>query len=246
MTDAKDIIVVDDEPALRMMVEDYLSSHELAVRGAENGNALDRALAERPADIVLLDINMPGESGLEVLARLRRTGARMGIILLTANGDEASKLVGLGNGADDYIVKPFELRELLARIRAVSRRLPAPAPTKAARTDALVIGPFKIDQASRRLLDPYGAVVETSVMEYELLETFARHPRQILSRDRLCELAHGRPLGDGDRSVDIRIARLRKKLDERVTGPDFLLTVRGQGYVYEPLPKETASPGARP
>lgn len=235
MTSATSIIVVDDEPGLRAMIQDYLTMQGFVVEGAESGVALDKLLAASRPDLILLDVNMPGEGGLSIVRRLRGSAERMGVIMLTANSDETSKVTGLANGADDYLVKPFELRELLARVRSVLRRAPpvAAAPPKARPT--LPIGRHRLDIEGKRLIDPDGLEVEISTMEYELLETFARHPRQVLGRDRLCELAHGRPLGDGDRSVDIRIARLRKKLEVDPTSPTILCTVRGEGYVFEPV-----------
>lgn len=227
------IFVVDDEPGLRAMVEDYLTMQGYAVSLAGNGAALDRLMAGRRPDLILLDVNMPGEDGLSIIRRLRGSAERMGIIMLTANADEASRVRGLSDGADDYLVKPFELRELLARMRAIMRRVPPPPPQSAARP-TLALGPFRLDLAAKRLLDAGGIAVEISTREYELLETFARHPRQILSRDRLCELSHGRRLGDADRSVDIRIARLRKKIEPDPANPTFIRTVRGEGYLYEP------------
>ena len=229
-----EVFVVDDEPALRGMIEDYLSMQGFSVSGAENGTALDRLLATRQPAVIVLDVNMPGEDGLSIVRRLRNRAQRMGVIMLTANGDETSKVTGLANGADDYIVKPFELRELLARLRSVLRRLPPAQAAAPSRTARLAFGSYSLDPEGRRLFDRDGLEVEISAMEYELLDVFARHPRQVFSRDRLCELAHGRPLGDGDRSVDIRIARLRRKLEGGPARPALLRTVRGEGYVFEP------------
>lgn len=234
MTNQSEIFVVDDEPGLRSLIEDYLSMQGFSVSGADNGAALERLMAAKRPDVILLDVNMPGEDGFSILRRLRASSERMGVIMLTANADETSKVTGLANGADDYLVKPFEVRELLARVRSVLRRLPAPPAAPARQRAALALGRYSLDMEGKRLLDADGIEVEISTMEYELLETFARHPRQILSRDRLCELAHGRPLGPADRSVDIRIARLRKKIEADPANPAMLRTVRGEGYVFEP------------
>lgn len=225
------VIVVDDEPALRAMVEDYLTLQGFRVTQAEGGAALDRALAAG-ADLILLDINMPGEDGLSILARQRGRGARMGVVMLTANAAEASVLAGLNHGADDYVAKPFDLAELAARLRAVARRLP-PAPPPA----GVAFGRCRLDPEGRALTGPDGAAIEISAMEFALLEVFARHPRQVLSRERLCELAHGRPLAPGERSVDIRITRLRKKIEADPANPRHLLTLRGEGYVFDPGPR---------
>ena len=228
------ILVVDDEPDLRALLEDYLGSHGFSVRTAEDTAALDRRLAEAPADLILLDINMPGETGLAALARLRAGGSRAGVILLTAAGGLGDRVAGLADGADDYVVKPFEPRELLARIRAVLRRLgeaPAPAP---ARPQEVRMAQTWFDLARRCLRNGAGIEIALTAMEYDLLAVFARHPRQVLSRARLAELAHGRPLGPGDRSVDIRIARLRQKIGEDPRAPRTLRTMHGEGYLFDP------------
>ncbi|CAN7692994.1 response regulator [Rhizobium sp. LjRoot254] len=228
------IIVVDDEAGLRGMIEDYLSMQGFAVSAAENGAALDRLLVSTSPDIILMDVNMPGEDGLSIVKRLRNAGERMGIIMLTANADENSKVSGLSNGADDYLSKPFEVRELLARVRSVLRRMPAKVEKPSRTRQVLNLGPYELDMEGRRVFGPEGIEVEVSSMDFDLLETFARHPRQILSRDRLCELAFGRPLSQADRSLDIRIARLRKKIETDPSMPPVLKTVRGEGYVFEP------------
>lgn len=234
MSGQPQILVVDDEAGLRAMIEDYLTMQGFDVLQAENGAALDRVLAKARPEVIVLDVNMPGEDGLSILSRLRGAGRRMGIVMLTANADEVAKVTGLSTGADDYIVKPFEPRELLARLRAVLRRLP-PRPAEAPRRgNALALGPCRLDLDGRRLFGADGVEIEVSAMEFDLLETFARHPRQILSRGRLCELSHGRPLGDGDRSVDIRITRLRKKIEADPARPVLLRTVRGEGYLFDP------------
>ncbi|UVC07751.1 response regulator [Rhizobium sp. TH2] len=228
------IIVVDDEAGLRGMIEDYLSMQGFAVSAAENGAALDRLLVSTSPDIILMDVNMPGEDGLSIVKRLRNAGERMGIIMLTANADENSKVSGLSNGADDYLSKPFEVRELLARVRSVLRRMPAKVEKPSRTRQVLNLGPYELDMDGRRVFGPEGIEIEVSSMDFDLLETFARHPRQILSRDRLCELAFGRPLSQADRSLDIRIARLRKKIETDPSMPPVLKTVRGEGYVFEP------------
>lgn len=231
-----EIFIVDDEPGLRSMIEDYLGMQGFKVSGAESGAELDLLMTSKIPDLILLDINMPGESGFSIVRRLRGTAERMGVIMLTANADETSKLVALGHGADDYLIKPFEVRELLARVRSVLRRVP-PRPLEAQRPRrSLPLGRFRLDLEGKRLLDAAGEDIEISSMEYELLEAFARHPHQVLTRERLCELAHGRPLGEADRSVDIRIARLRKKLEADPSRPELFKTIRGEGYMFEPVP----------
>lgn len=225
-----EVVITDDEPALRAMVADYLGASGMVVREAEDAAGLDRLLRERPASVLLLDINMPGEDGLSVARRLRARGERAGIIMLTAQGDEASRLAGLGGGADDYLVKPFALAELAARIAAVLRRLPAPAVGKA----IVGFGTARLDRAARRLVGVDGSVAVLSAPDFALLEVFLRHPRQAMSRERLCELAHGRPLEAGERSIDIRVTRLRKLVEADPRQPRTIVTLRGEGYAYRP------------
>lgn len=224
------VIVVDDEPQLRAMVADYLGGRGMDVREAADAAALDRMLRDRPARIVLLDINMPGEDGLAVARRLRARGERTGVIMLTAQGEEASRLAGLSGGADDYIVKPFALAELAARIAAVLRRLP---PMESG-PDPVRFGQARLDRAARRLIGPDGAAADISAPDLALIEVFLRHPRQVMSRERLCLLAFDRPLEAGERSLDIRITRLRKLVEAAPEAPRTIMTVRGAGYVYQP------------
>jgi len=228
------IVVVDDEPDLRALLEDYLGHQGFAVRTAEDAAALDRRLAEGPADLIVLDVNMPGENGLAALARLRAGGSRAGVILLTAAGGLGDRLAGLADGADDYVVKPFEPRELLARIRAVLRRIGDPPEPVVAEKPSLRMGQTFFDAAARCLRGADGGEITLTAMEFDILTVFARHPRQILSRSRLAELAHGKPLATGDRSVDIRIARLRQKIGEDARAPRTLRTVHGEGYLFDP------------
>jgi DNA-binding response OmpR family regulator len=237
MTRGAQILVVDDEPDLRALLADYLGMQGYSVGAAADAAELDARLAEAPADVIVLDINMPGETGLQALARLRGGGLRAGVILLTAAGTLGDRLAGLGDGADDYIVKPFEPRELLARIRAVLRRLEAPAaaaPAAAPPKPLLRIGRCTFDTDARCLRAEDGSEIALTAMEYDLLSVFARHPRQTLSRSRLAELAHGRPLAPGDRSIDIRITRLRGKIGEDARAPKTLRTIHGEGYVFDP------------
>ncbi len=229
------ILVVDDEPDLRALIADYLGMQGFAVATACDAAELDARLAEAPAEVIVLDINMPGENGLAALARLRAGGLTSGVILLTAAGTLESRVAGLGDGADDYVVKPFEPRELLARIRAVLRRLEPSAAIPAAPPRAPVrMGRCTFDAGARCLRDAGGREIALTAMEFDLLAVFARHPRQTLSRQRLAELAHGRPLEPGDRSIDIRITRLRAKIGEDAKAPRTLRTVHGEGYVYDP------------
>jgi two-component system phosphate regulon response regulator OmpR len=240
MAEPSRLIVVDDEPGLREMVAEYLGKHGFAVRTAADGKALDACLAEAPADLVLLDIAMPGEDGLSIARRLRAT-TDLPIIMLTAADDVVDRVVGLEIGADDYIAKPFDLRELRARIGAVLRRVRrAPRPATAAPpateatgpTERVPFGKVTLDLAGRRLLRGDGAEVKLTAMEFDLLEAFARHPNRVLSRDRLLDLAHNRDWEPFDRSIDIRIARIRRKVEPDPSKPQVIKTVRGAGYMF--------------
>ena len=233
MTGHARILVVDDEPDLRLLLEDYLGTHGYAVRAVDSGGGLDRALRAEPADVIILDVNMPGEDGFTILARLRAAGSRAGIVMLTAAGAPEQRVAGLGAGADDYLPKPFEPRELLARIRSVLRRLGPPEPPPRV-THTATFGPCRLDLDARRLTDGSGGEVALTAMEFDLLATFARHPRQVLSRERLSELAHNRTPEPEDRSIDIRITRLRKKIEPDPGQPTVIRTLRGEGYLYDP------------
>lgn len=229
------IIVADDEADLRALVSDYLGMQGFTVADAADARELDARLAEGDAEVIVLDVNMPGENGVAALGRLRAAGFQGGVIVLTGAGTLDTRLAGLGAGADDFMMKPFEPRELLARIRAVLRRLePAPAASAEPPRRTYPMGRCTLDMEARCLRDAEGRDIALTAMEFDLLDVFVRHPRQILSRGRLAELAHARPLEPGDRSIDIRITRLRAKIGEDARAPRTLRTVHGEGYVYDP------------
>lgn len=238
MADQPSIVVVDDEPDIREMLRDYLSRHGFLVRAAADGAELDRLLAERPAELLVLDLNLPGgEDGLAIARRIRK-GTRVGIVMLTARGDVDDRIRGLEQGADDYVVKPAEPRELLARVRSVFRRLAAEAARRSVEATPparrVRFGRCELDLDAHRLLAADGREVPLTAMEFDLLETFARHPGQVLSRDRISELAHNRPWQPMDRSIDIRITRLRQKIEADPADPRVLRTQRGEGYLFDP------------
>jgi two-component system phosphate regulon response regulator OmpR len=240
MADRAHIVVVDDEPEIRDTLEEYLAMQGFAVTTAADGAALRRAVSAGPVDLVLLDLNMPGEDGLS-LTRFLRQETRVGIILVTAAGEAIDRVVGLEMGADDYLPKPFDMRELLARVRSVLRRLAAAAPAAAREEPAERYVPFgscRLDLNGQRLLAMDGSEVAMTAMEFDLLRTFARHPRQVLSRDRLLDLAHNRNWDPFDRSIDVRITRLRRKIEADPAKPQVIKTVRGTGYMYVPDGKE--------
>jgi len=237
------VAVVEDEADLRDVVADYLRLHNFVVHPCPDGHALDAALATTVLDIVLLDLNLPREGGLSIARRLRRLPSPPGLIMVTALGEAMDRIVGLELGADDYIGKPFELRELLARIRSLLRRraamqpAQAPAATLAAEAPSprdLRCGRFTLQTAARRLLAPDGSEVPLTTMELDLLLLLAARPGQVLSRERLLMLAHGKEVDPHDRSIDVRITRLRRKIEQDPTRPRLIRTIRGLGYVFEP------------
>jgi DNA-binding response OmpR family regulator len=232
------VAIVDDEDALREAVVEYLNRQGLRTLAAENALAFRRLIETEKVDVIVLDIAMPGEDGLS-LARWLREHHAIGIILATAAGRQIDRIVGLEIGADDYLVKPYDLRELLARIRSILRRVKAVTPAKArdqisAPGQTLQIGNLVLDLAARRLISVAGEAVDLTAMEFDLLEVLATRPNRILSRSQLLELAHSRATADGDRSIDIRITRIRKKIEPDPERPRFIRTVRGEGYVFVP------------
>lgn len=239
MNEQPRIIVVDDEAGLREMVGEYLSSHGFAIRLAADGASLRSLLADAPADLVLLDVNMPGEDGLSITRHLRSTSDAH-IVMLTAADDVIDRVIGLEIGADDYITKPFDLRELRARIRSVLRRsgrAPVPsalADASAGDADHVRFGITTLDLGSRQLRHDDGSELKLTAMEFDLLLVFARHPNRVLSRDQLLEFAHNRGWEPFDRSIDIRIARIRRKIELDPTKPQSIKTVRGGGYMFVP------------
>ena len=241
MADAGCILVVDDDPTIREMLVEYLGSHGFSVASASDGDAM-RAEIERVApDVVLLDLRLPREDGL-TLARYLREHYDLGIIMVTGSGEVVDRIVGLEVGADDYVTKPFDPRELLARVKSVMRRMharPAGAAgaeraTAGAEISRVRIGRCALDMDARRLFDAAGHEVPLTAMEFDLLKVFTDHPGKALSRDRLLTLTRNREWDPFDRSIDIRVARLRRKLESGKAGPGVIRTVRGVGYMYVP------------
>jgi DNA-binding response OmpR family regulator len=229
------IIVVDDEAAAREMVGDYLKMHGFRVTLCDGGGDLRRVLAADQADLIVLDLNMPEEDGLSIVRDLKARSS-VPIIMLTATASPIDRVVGLELGADDYIPKPCELRELVARIRSVLRRGPTPAPSEEAEspTRSIRVGTKWFDIETHRLRDDTGAEQVLTKSEYALLRAFTDHPKRVLSRDRLLDLADARDPDAFDRSIDVRINRIRKKVEPDAANPQFIRTVRGMGYVFRP------------
>ena len=237
MQGQKHIVVVDDEPGIRETIQEYLELHDFRVTAAGGGEELRRAIAGNAVDLVLLDIRMPGEDGLS-LARFLRAEKQVGIIMLTAAGEVVDRIVGLEMGADDYLAKPVDLRELLARIKAVLRRTErAQAEDAAGQAEAARLarfGRFILNLDSHKLLDGTGGEIPLTGMEFDLLKAFADNPNRVLTRDQLLNLAHNRDWEPFDRSIDIRIARLRRKVEADPEQPRTIRTVRGVGYMFVP------------
>jgi len=232
---AKHIVICDDEPDLREMVGEYLSKRGYKVSLCDGAGALDSLLETETPDALLLDINMPGEDGLSILRRLRSTNA-FAVIMLTAAGEVIDRIVGLEMGADDYLPKPVDLRELEARIKAVLRRggpevkpLEGPAVSERFGFDGLTV-----DLDSARLFDREGQEITLTSMEFRLLKVFIERRGRVLNRDQLLELAHDRGWDPFDRSIDIRISRLRRKIERVPNKPELIRTVRGIGYAFDP------------
>jgi two-component system phosphate regulon response regulator OmpR len=229
------VAVVDDDPRLRELLLRYLSEQGFEVLAAADGGMLDRLLERERIDAVVLDLMLPGEDGLAICRRLRGAGNAVSVVMLTARGDEVDRIVGLEVGADDYLPKPFNPRELVARIRAVlRRRAPAPpagAPAAAAAT--VTFGDCVLDLGTRILVRG-GRPTPLTTGEFAVLRVLVEHPRRPLSRDKLMELARGRDHDAFDRAIDVQISRLRKLVEERPAAPRYIQTVWGVGYVFVP------------
>ena len=234
-TRAQKILVLDDDARIRDLLRRYLSQEGFEVALAEDGKALNRILLRDAVDLIVLDLMMPGEDGLSVCRRLRAAKDKTPIIMLTAKGEDVDRIVGLEVGADDYLAKPFNPRELLARIHAVLRRRPVAEVPGAPSSEQEVVrfGSFSFDLGLRRLQKNVQDLPMTTG-EFAMLKTLVRHPRQPLSRERLAHLARGREFEPFDRSLDVQISRLRKLIEADVSAPRYIQTVWGVGYVFVP------------
>ncbi len=234
MSDIGHILVVDDQREICDMIQDYLSSEGYRVSIAHDGPGMRRAMAQSAADLVILDLMLPGEDGL-TLARWLREESNVGIIMLTGRGETVDRIIGLEMGADDYLPKPFHLRELLARVKSVLRRVSARTTEKAAaqRSQARFAG-WHLDMSSRELLSPAGQEVRLTTGEFDLLAAFVNNANQVLTRDRLLDLARNREAGPFDRTIDVQVGRLRRKLEDDQQRPTMIKTVRGTGYIFTP------------
>lgn len=232
MTSVPHVLIVDDEPAIRDLIRNYLGRHGLDVSVAADGQQMRERMARQRIDLVLLDLGLPGEDGL-ALTRHIRSHSNVGVIIVTGSGESVDRIVGLELGADDFVSKPFDLRELLARVRSVLRRTAAtPAPDAALRADRLAFAGWQLDTQGRRLFSANGEEVDLTTGEYDLLHVFAENPNKVLSRDQLLQATRNRDAGPFDRAIDMQIARLRRKIEDDADKPVLIKAVRGAGYIF--------------
>ncbi|MGB7184154.1 MAG: response regulator [Burkholderiaceae bacterium] len=241
-TNSAHVLIVDDEPDIRELLEEFLSSQNLTTQTAADAAQARQLIAEAAPRIVILDIQMPGEDGLSLARWIREHHPGCGIIMLTTAAEAIDRVVGLEIGADDYVPKPFDLRELLARIRALLRRLADTASSAANATNAnnsagppkslIPFGSCTLDLEAHRLLDADNQEVPITAAEFDLLSLFARNPNKPLNRDQIMERAHNKGWEVFDRSIDLRIMRLRRKIEINPNKPEVLKTVRGVGYIF--------------
>ena len=234
MSDNGHILIVDDQREICELVQDYLSGEGYRVSTANDGAGMRRVFSHTSVDLVILDLMLPGEDGL-TLARFLRDESNVGIIILTGRGETVDRIIGLEMGADDYLPKPLHLRELLARVKSVLRRVSsrtadrAPAPPSKAR-----FAGWSLDLSSRELFSPAGNEVRLTTGEFDLLAAFVNNANQVLTRDRLLDLARNREAGPFDRTIDVQVGRLRRKLEDDPQRPSMIKTVRGTGYIFTP------------
>lgn len=235
MSDRIHIVVVDDERDIRETVAEYLDMNGYRVSKADGGPALRKIVEQGRVDLAVLDVTMPGEDGLS-LARWLRDHSGAGVIMLTARDSVVDRVVGIEMGADDYVTKPFDLRELLARVKAVLRRVGrAPTPLGDGGTAGhreVRFGACRLDLDAHKLFGPENREIALTAMEFDLLRAFAERPNRVLTRDQLLDLAHNRDFEPFDRSIDIRIARIRRKIEPDPAKPAVIKTVRGAGYLF--------------
>ncbi len=236
------VLVLDDDARLRDLLNQYLSREGYSVKTVATASEMDRYRNRERYDILILDWMMPGEDGLSICKRLRASNENIPIIMLTAKGDELDRIVGLETGADDYLPKPFNPRELLARIQAILRRRPTPPPPGAPTQNTQIVhfGEFCLNMANRSFSKNNQEITLTSG-EFSLLKVLTQNPRTPLSRDKLMEMARGREFGAFDRSIDVQVSRLRKMIEQDPTKPSFIQTVWGFGYVFIPEGKSNPS-----
>ncbi len=226
------LLVVDDDPEILELTQAYLSQQGFAVDCVEDGEAMKGYLAEHPVDLIILDLMLPGEHGLNLARELKRNGD-VPIIIVSAQGDDVDRIVGLEVGADDYIAKPFNPRELLARVRAVLRRSRRAGQPREDGSEQVQFGPFTLDTASHQLQRD-GTQVPLTSGEFDLLAILSGHPNKVLHRDRILDLLTGAERSPFDRSIDVRVTRLRSKIEPDPSNPIYIKTIWGKGYMFCP------------
>ncbi len=227
------ILLVEDDREIAGLVQRFMRGHEMRVKAVTSGREMDAALRDGRYDLIVLDLMLPGEDGLSICRRLRNDGA-VPIIMLTAKSEEIDRILGLEMGADDYLVKPFNPRELLARIRAVLRRASTQETLPIGAGAALAFAGWRLDKALRRLTNPGGERVVLTGAEFDLLLAFCERPRRVLSRDQLLDLTQGRAAGPFERSIDVLVSRLRQKMEANPKEPELFQTIRSGGYMFSP------------
>jgi two-component system, OmpR family, response regulator len=231
------ILLVEDDPEISRMLVDVLSDNGFAASPVRSAIEMDAVLGREKVDLVVLDIMLPGEDGLSICRRLR-AGSAIPIIMVTARGEDIDRIVGLEIGADDYVPKPFNSRELVARIRALLRRVRDRRDIAQVRARPLAFAGWRIDPATRQLHDPVGVRIAMTSVEFDLLLAFCRNPGRVLSREQLLEMVHGGLTGPIERSIDVHISRIRQKIEPYPGDPTLIRTVRLEGYVFTPTVEE--------
>jgi two-component system, OmpR family, response regulator len=229
------VLVVEDDEEIAALVAKYLSTNEYRVTCARDGREMDRVLLDKSVDLIVLDLNLPGEDGLSICRRLRGQDSTIPIVILTAKGEDIDRIIGLELGADDYLSKPFNPRELLARIRAVLRRIATESSRgSAAKTHIYIFSGWRLDTMSRELYSPEAARVALTGAEFDLLHALCDKSGRVLSRDQLLDLTQGRFGGPYERSIDVLISRIRQKIERDPKSPEIIKTIRSEGYLFSP------------
>lgn len=225
------VLLVEDDAEIGALISRYLDNNAMEVTVVENGEAMDAAFAKNGFDVLILDLNLPGEDGFSICRRVRTTQS-IPIIIVTAQGEDVDKILGLEMGADDYVVKPFNSRELLARIRAVLRRAePQSRADESAAGQAYLFAGWRLDLLAREVVSPNGTKVAMTGAEFDLLHALCENPNRVLTRDQLINMTHGPTSGPYERSIDVLISRLRQKIEKDPRNPSIIQTIRSEGYM---------------